>query len=167
MKYVFNPRNRQINPVTDHTFTDESLRNKEVSPELYALVCQRKVTVEDIAAMFAVNKSPEILVKNHQALKDSPQKTAPENKAELKGTPDKPVVEGPGDENDPADANGAFDGRELCSKKVPELLILASSIGIDINADDFAPTRGNLIKAIRAKASSAAGEVVPAEAPQV
>ena len=77
MKYVFNPRNRQINPVTDQTFVDATLRDKAVSPELYALVCKGKISVEDVAALFAVNKSPEILVKNHKAVKESPVATAP------------------------------------------------------------------------------------------
>jgi hypothetical protein len=164
MKYVFNPRNRQINPVTEQTFVDPTLRDKVVSAELYALVCKGKISVEDIAALFAVNKSPEILLKNHKAVKESPVATAPANTTTLPEsalkTEGDPTV---GAEEEAADANGAFDGSELCSKKVPELLVIASTVGIDVNAEGFVPTRGNLIKAIMAKAKAAEEGAKPAE----
>ena len=167
MQYVFNPRNRQINPVTEQTQADASLRSKVVSAELYALVCKGKVSIGDVAALFACNKSPEVLVKNHAAVKESPVASAPENTATLDVTsaPQQAPAEEEAEASDePADADGAFDGRTLCSKTVPELIILAGTIGIDVNAPGFVPTRGNLIKAIRAKAAAAeAGTAAPAE----
>lgn len=164
MQYVFNPRNRQINPVTAQTFVDPTLRDKVVSPELYALVCKGKVSVEDIAALFAVNKSPEILLKNHKAVKESPVATAPENKATVAEAPvEAPAVPGEAKES-PATADGAFDGTALSSKKQPELLIIAATLGIDVNAEGFAPTRPNLIKAIMARAEAAEAPKAPAEA---
>lgn len=156
MQYVFNPKNRQINPVTQHTFVDPTLRDKAVSAELYALVCKGKVSVEDVAALFAVNKSPEILLKNHKAVKESPVTTAPENKSKLdEGKPD--GKEESEKEEGAATADGAFDGTALSSKKQPELLIIAATVGVDVNAEGFAPTRANLIKAIMARAEKAEG----------
>lgn len=163
MQYVFNPKNRQINPVTPQTIADAALRDKVISSDLYALVCKGKVTLEDISALFAVNRSPEILVKNHTAVKDSPVGKAPENTETLKedetpttepaelSTAGKPDVEA-------ETANAAFDGRALTTKTQAELLILATSAGVDVQAEGFAPTRGNLIKAIMAKAKQASGE---------
>ena len=170
MKYVFNPRNRQINPVTEQTFVDATLRDKAVSPELYALVCKGKISVEDVAALFAVNKSPEILVKNHKAVKESPVATAPANTATLPEdtTPPPPAPGSTADENDgKATADAAFDGRELCAKKTEELSILAATIGCPEMKDPaFAPTRGNLIKAIMAKAKAAEGDEKTPGAPK-
>ena len=166
MQYVFNPRNRQINPVTPQTFVDPTLRDKVVSPALYSQVCKGKISVEDVAALFAVNKSPEILLKNCKAVKESPIATAPENKAT--------VAEGPADvpaglpvvKEAAATADGAFDGTSLSAKKQPELLIIAATLGIDVNAEGFAPTRGNLIKAIMERAAAAeAGATAPAVPP--
>jgi len=167
MQYVFNPRNRQINPATANTFVDATLRDKVVSAELYALVCKGKVSVEDVAALFAVNKSPEILLKNHAAVKDSPITKAPAATATVDEEVVVPVLPGPGGANAeaPATADGAFDGAALSHKKQPELLILAATIGIDVNAEGFAPTRGNLIKAIMAKAAAAEAGTVPPAAP--
>ena len=154
MQYVFNPRNRQINPVTAQTFVDPTLRDKVISPELYALVCKGKVSVEDIASLFAVGKSPEVLVKNAKAVKESPIATAPVNTATVSESV--PVAGDAGstgsDDASTATADGAFDGRELCKKTQEELLILAGMAGIDVNAPDFQPTRPNLIKALKAKA---------------
>jgi hypothetical protein len=46
----------------------------------------------------------------------------------------------------------------LCAKKTEELSILAATIGCPEMKDPaFAPTRGNLIKAIMAKAKAAEG----------
>ena len=160
MQYVFNPRNRQINPVTPQTFVDSTLRDKVVSPALYALVCKGKISVEDIAALFAVNKSPEILLKNYTAVKESVTVTAPDNKETVTEdtTPPPPP---PGSREDEADGKGtadaAFDGRELTKKTQADLLILATTVGIDVNAEGFAPTRSALIKAIMAKAKAAEG----------
>lgn len=170
MQYVFNPKNRQINPVTAQTFIDPTLRDKAVSPELYSLVCKGKISVEDVASLFAVNKSPEILVKNHKAVKESPVATAPANtKTVGEGEGEKPLVTPDGKEDEGrADANGAFDGRALSAKTNAELLILAGTVGVDVNAEGYAPTRGNLIKSIMAKAAAAeakAGEPAKTEAP--
>lgn len=156
MQYVFNPRNNQINPVTPMTNVDPTLRDKFVSPQLYSLVAKGKVSIADVATMFAVGKSPEVLVKNHAAVRTSPQKTAPAATtaaAEAAADANEAAGEAAGDE--PATADSAFDGRSLCNKKVPDLLILAKSAGIDINAPGFVPTRGNLIKVIMAKATAA------------
>jgi len=161
MQYVFNPRNRQINPVTGQTFVDPTLRDKAVSAELYSLVCKGKVSVEDIAALFAVNKSPEILVKNYKAVKDSPVAKAPENVAKVAEVSDLPAVPGAANEEAPATADGAFDGTALSSKRQPELLIIAATVGVDVNAEGFAPTRPNLIKAIMARAEKAEADATP------
>lgn len=158
MQYVFNPRSNQINPVTSSTFVDPTLRDKVVSSELYALVCQRKVTIEDIASLFAVNKSPEILLKNYRAVKDSPVSTAPKNAATVKETVvGEHVEEGIGlGKEEASTTDSAFDGKELCSKKQAALLIIANNINCpELSDPDFAPTRPNLIKAIRAKADAA------------
>lgn len=163
MQYVFNPRNRQINPVTAQTFVDPTLRDKAISPALYSLVCKGKVSVEDIAALFAVNKSPEILLKNQKAVKESPVSTAPENKATVAEAPAEPAEMKEG----AATADGAFDGASLSSKKQPELLIIATTVGVDVNAEGFAPTRGNLIKAIMARAAAAEAGTAPAAIPPV
>ena len=168
MKYVFNPRNRQINPVTEQTFVDATLRDKAVSPELYALVCKGKISVEDVAALFAVNKSPEILVKNHKAVKESPVATAPANTATVDEdkTPPPPAPGSTADEVDgKGTADAAFDGRELTKKTQADLLILAGTIGIDVNAEGFTPTRGALIKAIMEKAKAAEGGENTPDAP--
>ena len=163
MQYVFNPRNRQINPVTAQTFVDPTLRDKAISPALYSLVCKGKVSVEDIAALFAVNKSPEILLKNQKAVKESPVSTAPENKAIVAEVPAEPAETKEG----AATADGAFDGASLSSKKQSELLIIATTVGVDVNAEGFAPTRGNLIKAIMARAAAAEAGTAPAAIPPV
>lgn len=163
MQYVFNPRNRQINPVTAQTFVDSTLRDKVISPALYSLVCKGKVSVEDIAALFAVNKSPEILLKNQKAVKESPVSTAPENKATVAEVPAEPAERKEG----AATADGAFDGASLSSKKQSELLIIATTVGVDVNAEGFAPTRGNLIKAIMARAAAAEAGTAPAAIPPV
>lgn len=163
MQYVFNPRNRQINPVTAQTFVDSTLRDKVISPALYSLVCKGKVSVEDIAALFAVNKSPEILLKNQKAVKESPVSTAPENKATVAEAPAEPAETKEG----AATADGAFDGASLSSKKQSELLIIATTVGVDVNAEGFAPTRGNLIKAIMARAAAAEAGTAPAAIPPV
>lgn len=165
MKYVFNPRNLQINPVTEMTLVDSTLRDKVVSSELYALVCKGKVSISDIAAMFAVGKSPEILVKNHAAIKDSPLAKAPAAPVTLPPeaplTP--PATEG-GDEGEKTDANSAFDGKSLYSKKTAELLVIATTIGCpELQDPEFAPVHKNLIAAIKAKA--AAAEAPKAQAP--
>ncbi len=171
MQYVFNPRNRQINPVTGQTFVDPTLRDKVISPQLYALVCKGKVSIEDIAALFAVGKSPEVLVKNAEAVKSSPMAQAPANTATVQEAA--PAVAeagstGADDETAPATADAAFDGRELCKKTQEELLILAGMAGIDTSAPDFQPTRPNLIKALKAKAQAAeAGAAAPAQAAAV
>lgn len=165
MKYVFNPRNRQINPVTEMTFTDPTLRDKVVSAELYALVCKGKITIEDVAALFAVNKSPEVLLKNYKAIKESVVAKAPAVTVKLPDEPPEGAKKDlpPGGEPEgAATADAAFDGRELCKKTNDELLILAGMVGVDVNAPDFAPTRGNMIKAIMAKAEAAeAGKKAP------
>jgi len=158
MQFVFNPRNNQINPVTEMTFVDPTLRDKVVSEELYALVCHGKVSVADIAAMFAVGKSPEILLKNHAAIKDSPIAKAPLATATVKEEDKTPLPPGPNGvttDEPPATADGAFDKRELWKKKQSDLLILASTIGIDVTAEGFAPTQKNLIEAILARAARA------------
>ena len=159
MKYVFNPRNKQLNPVTDQTHVDASLRDKVVSPELYSLVCAGKVSVDDIAAMFAVNKSPEILLKNHKAVKESPVGNAPDNTEKLEAKVEEaPKEEGAGlsVEKAAVDANGAFDGRSMNSKTADELLIIATNINCpELKDPEFAPTRPNLMKAIKAKALAA------------
>ena len=151
MKYVYNPKNHQINPVTSSTFVDVSLRDKVISAELYGMICKGKVSIEDVAALFAVNKSPEILVKNNKAVKNSPVSNAPDNTAKV----EEPEAEEVNNDNEIINAESAFDGRELSSKKHGELMILAGSIGIDVNAEGFTPTRGALIKAILAKAKEA------------
>lgn len=167
MQYVFNPRNRQINPVTAMTFVDPSLRDKVVSAELYALVCKSKVSLDDVAALFAVGKSPEILLKNHAVVKDSPITKAPAATATVTENVEVPPAPGPSgtdDEKPTVSVAGAFDGRELCKKNQEELLILAGMAGVDVNAEGFAPTRPNLIKAIMAKAAAAeAGTGAPVE----
>jgi hypothetical protein len=167
MQYVFNPRNRQINPVTPQTFVDPTLRDKVVSPALYALVCKGKISVEDIAALFAVNKSPEILLKNQKAVKESVTVTAPDNKETVTETPDETPAETPEPKETAATADGAFDGQELSHKKQPELLIIAATVGVDVNAEGFAPTRGNLIKAIMARAAAAEAGTAPAAIPPI
>lgn len=160
MKYVFNPNNNQINPVTEMTHADPALSSKVVSSELYALVCQGKVAIGDVAAMFAVGKSPEILVKNHAAVKASPMSTAPANTKTLDVPP---VGKSEGDMGDSGNVSAAtaFDGRELTKKTQAELLIVATAVGVDVNAEGFAPTRPNLIKAIMAKAEKAAAPSEP------
>ncbi len=160
MQYVFNPKNLQINPATASTFVDPALRDKTVSPELYALVCKGLVPIADVAALFAVNKSPEVLLKNHTIVKDSPLTTAPNNTKTLPEGPEAPHDDegaGLGANRPVVTEAGAFDGRELCKKTQEELLILAASVGIDATADDFVPTRPNLIKAICEKAKAAEG----------
>lgn len=164
MKYVFNPRNLQINPVTEMTLVDSTLRDKVVSSELYALVCKGKVSISDIAAMFAVGKSPEILVKNHAAIKDSPLAKAPAAPVTL--PPEAPLTppggEGAGDEGEKPDANGAFDGKSLYSKKTAELLVIATTIGCpELQDPEFAPVHKNLIAAIKAKAAAAEASKAP------
>ena len=166
MQYVFNPRNNQINPALEMTFLDPTLRDKVVSEELYALVCHGKVSIADIAAMFAVGKSPEILLKNHAAVKDSPIAKAPAATAQVKEEVTAPLPPGPsGVETDeaPATADGAFDGKSLCEKKQDELLILASTVKCpELDDPNFAPTPQNLIKAIMAKAAAAEAGAAPA-----
>lgn len=160
LQYAFNPQNNQINPVTAVTHTDPVLRTKMISSDLYALICKGKVTVNDVAAMFAVNKSPEILVKKNKAIQESIQNTAPDNTKVLEAgdvkdvakDDKKPEVE----ETGAVDVNDAFDGRSLNKKNTAELLIIATNIGIEELQDpDFAPTRSNLMKAITAKAKTA------------
>lgn len=166
MQYVFNPNNNQINPVTESTFVDPTLRDKVVSSKLYSLVCKGKVPVSDIAAMFAVGKSPEILVKNHTAVKASPQVSAPVNETVLPDSKLKPDDAGTAGADDTVSVGGAFDGRDLVSKTQSELMIIATQAGIDVNAEGFAPTRQNLMKAIKAKAmaaEAAASAPAPAE----
>lgn len=159
MKYVYNPKNRQINPATAFTSVDPSLRSNFISEQLYALVCKGKVSANDIGAMLASNKSPELLVKEHNAVKDSPITSAPDIKEEIPEVPqeDHPD-EGVGlnlEDSEPISATGAFDGKDLNKKKQPELLVIASTIGIDVNAEDFNPTRNNLLKAINDKVREA------------
>lgn len=159
MKYVYNPRNGEINPVTNMTFVDKTLTNKEISPALYSLVCKGIVSKQDIAALFAADKSPEILVKNYKAVQESAITTAPDNTNELEGEEKGEAEEegiGLNKEDPPADVNVAFDGRALNTKKVPELLMIATSIDCpELKDPDFAPTRPNLMKAIKAKATAA------------
>ena len=162
MKYVFNPRNRQINPVTEMTHVDATLRDKVVSSELYALVCQGKVTIEDIAAMFAVGKSPEVLVKNHAAVKQSPQVQAPANTEQVPA-PEEKKNEGVPDGEDKSSVDSAFSKADLWKKSQADLLILAGTVGIDTTAEGFEPTRKGLIDAILARAAAAEGK--KAEAP--
>ena len=164
MKYVFNPASRQINPASEVTASDPSLRDKVVSSSLYALVCQGKVSVEDIAAMFAVGKSPEILLKNHMAVKESPMVSAPANTEVLTGAPEaKKDLDDAGD-GAGVSVTGVFDGKTLCSKTQPELLVIATTIGCpELQDPNFAPTRQNLIPAIKARAdAAAAGTQTPA-----
>lgn len=151
MNYVFNPKNNQINPVTDVTYVDASLRDKIISPELYAMVCAGVIKPEDIAAVFAVNKSPEILLKHHVKIKESPLAIAPTGTASIT-VPEESVKENATDEEAPS-VDRAFDARELRNKKVPELRILAASVGIDVDKADFPPTRRNLVKAIEERAA--------------
>lgn len=153
MKYVFNPSNFQINPATDMTSCDVSLRDKVVSAELYALVCKGKVSVQDVGALFAAGKSPEVLVKHNTAVKDSPQVKAPENTEKLE--PEAPKGDEGGDAGQPATAESAFTKGSLWKKSVDDLRIIAASVGVDIAAEDFAPTQKNLIAAILAKAAEA------------
>ena len=154
MQYVFNPKNSQINPVTTMTFVDPTLRDKVISPALYALVCKGKVSVADVAALFAVGKSPEILLRNHAVVKDNPITKAPAATATVQEPVEEPE-EAPGAEP-AATVEGAFDGTALSSKKQPELLIIAANVGCpELQDPDFAPTRANLMKAIRAKAEAA------------
>lgn len=158
MKYVFNPRNRQINPVTEMTVADPTLRDKVVSAELYALVCKGKVSIEDVAALFAVGKSPEILVKKHDAVKVSPVAQAPANVVTLE--PQAPPAAGadaPGG-GEPGTADSAFSKGDLWKKSQGDLLILAGTLGIDTANPEFSPTRKNLVDAILARAAAAAGE---------
>ena len=83
-------------------------------------------------------------------------------------TPLPPPPGSTADENDgKATADAAFDGRELCAKKTEELSILAATIGCPEMKDPaFAPTRGNLIKAIMAKAKAAEGDEKAPGAPK-
>lgn len=165
MKYVFNPRNHQINPATEQTVADPTLRDKVVSAELYALVCQGKVSIEDIAAVFAVGKSPEILVKKHDAVKGSPVAKAPANTEKLE-VKDETATEG-GKSDEAATADSAFTKGDLWKKSTGDLRILATTIGIDTGAADFAPTRKNLVEAILAKAAAAEGKVAEVKAGEV
>ena len=130
MKYVFNPRNRQINPATDQTAADPTLSDKVVSAELYALVCQGKVSIEDIASVFAVGKSPEILVKKHNAVKASVVAQAPDNTEKLEVRPE---TEGESDKGDGgnATADSAFSKGDLWKKTVEDLLIIAATAGVE------------------------------------
>lgn len=171
MQYVFNPKNRQINPVTAMTFVDSTLRDKVISKELYALVCKGKVSVEDVAALFAVGKSPEILLKNHAVVKDNPITKAPAATATVTEEKEALTSDAGGDDgaDGPATADAAFDKRTLWRKTQADLLILAGTVGIDVNAEGFAPTQKNLIAAIleRAEAAEAGKPSTPAtpEAP--
>lgn len=55
----------------------------------------------------------------------------------------------------------------MCAKKTEELSILAATIGCPEMKDPaFAPTRGNLIKAIMAKAKAAEGDEKAPGAPK-
>lgn len=162
MKFVFNPKNGQINPATASTLADATLRNKGVSSELYALICQGKITIEDVAAMFAVGKSPECLVKDYKALDKTPQKTAKSAETQLPNedieNPDGNPIP-PGADREKLNANEAWDGKGLSHKNQPELLILARSLGVDIEADGFNPTKANLKAAIKEKAEAAQAKV--------
>jgi hypothetical protein len=136
-----------------------------VSAELYSLVCQGKVSIEDIASVFAVGKSPEILVKNYAAVKASAVAKAPANTATLEP---EATTEGdlpPGSDEPPVSVDGAFDGRELTTKKLDELLVIAGTVGVDTAAEGFVVTRGSLIKAIMARAAKATEAKVPAVPP--
>lgn len=159
MKYVFNPRNRQINPVTEMTAADPSLRDKVVSAELYALVCKGKVSIEDVAALFAVGKSPEVLVKNVRTVKDSPVATAPVNDARLEPAVEQKPAESPeAGEPQRATADSAFAKGDLWKKSQADLMIIAGTLGIDTASESFQPTRRNLVEAILARAQAAEGK---------
>jgi len=167
LQYAFNPQNNQINPVTSVTHTDPVLREKMISSDLYALICKGQVTVGDVAAMFAVNKSPEILVKKNKAVQESIQSTAAANTKVLEAGEVLDVAKDAKtsemDEKAVVNVNGAFDGRSMNKKNTAELLIMATNIGLKALDDpEFAPTRFNLMKAIKAhaKAAEAAAEAV-------
>jgi hypothetical protein len=166
LQYVLNPQNNQLNLATAATNADPVLRTKIVSSELYALVCKGRVTVGDVAAMFAVGKSPEILVKKNKAVQESIQAKAPVNTKTLEAgdveNADNDEKEPEVDEKAAVDVNGAFDGRNMNKKNTAELLIIATNIGVDMSDPEFAPTRPNLMKAIKkhAKAAEVAAEAV-------
>ena len=172
LQYAFNPQNNQINPVTSVTHVDPVLRKKMISSDLYALVCKGQVTVGDIAAMFAVSKSPEILVKKNKAVQESIQNTAPVNTKVLEAgdvvdavkDADKAKV----DEKAAVNVSGAFDGRSMNKKNTAELLLMARNIGLKVLDDpEFAPTRFNLMKAIKVHAKAAEAKVEAVAEPVV
>ena len=161
MQYVYNPQNGRINPVMDVTLNDPLLRNKVISEKLYNLVCQGKVKIEHIAAQFAVGKSPEILIKNVRAVEDSPAVTAPNVVPQLPSEEKAPAANDMPQEHDveTVSAADAFDGRDLVNKKLPELIMIAKIVGIDVNDPNTPTTRQGLIKAICAKAKEGVGDV--------
>ena len=168
MKYVFNPKSRQINPATEMTFVDPTLRDKVVSAELYALVCKGKVSLEDIAAMFAVGKSPEILLKNHTAVKDSPFAKAPAATVTLPPEDAEKQGEGGPADDELGTVGGAFSKGDLWKKPTADLMILANTVGIDTSAEGFVPTRKGLVDAILERAAAAeatASEPAPTTPP--
>lgn len=165
MEYVLNPKNGQIIPVNASTFADPVLRNRVISEELAKLVYYGKVSIEDVQAMFAIGKSPEVLVQDHKAIEDSPVRTAPDNTAVVTETisTDNPIKEtGVGIEATAKDTEDAiddieaiFDGGDLKNKTVVELTVLAKSMGIDISDKKFKASRANLTRLITEKAKAA------------
>lgn len=128
------------------------LKRYQVSMGLFELYQKGEITTEDIAAMFITGKSPELLLKNPKAAKDSIQKPI-DTSIKIEKI-DNPVVAPvpPLDEGATGNANPPppLVDKPIERMRLDELLEAAKLVGIDLDKVE-APTRATLIDLIRGK----------------